>query len=208
MNEWSTKPYRNCARADRPHVEAISSWVQTFKRSAICDLRLRSNPERRAGFSLLEMIIATAILAASGMVLSSLLGLGARYGNRAEERTLAIEQAHSVLAQFLAQAPNAESLDEVSGELPGVPVNSFRIRVEAYTPSGNSAAPLGQFLRRVTVEVFAGTANAASDTKQPICRVSQLVRAHQLNVGEDVSALSKNGESGATPSLRGQGGAL
>ncbi|MFN7626093.1 MAG: prepilin-type N-terminal cleavage/methylation domain-containing protein, partial [Pirellula sp.] len=49
----------------------------------------------RGAFSLLEVMIATAILAGSAMVLLSLIGLGARYGNRAEVRIAALVQAQS-----------------------------------------------------------------------------------------------------------------
>jgi prepilin-type N-terminal cleavage/methylation domain-containing protein len=40
----------------------------------------------RRGFSLLEVMIATAILAASAMVLLSLISLGTRFGSKAETR--------------------------------------------------------------------------------------------------------------------------
>lgn len=139
----------------------------------------------RSGFSLLEMIIATAILAASGLVLSSLLGLGARFGNRAEERTLAIEQAHSLLAQFLAQPTVGETADEMTGELPGFPAMSFRLKVEEFTPAENAGGSLSKLLKRVSVEIFAGKGSQNVEPEQAICRVSQLVRAGRLVESSD-----------------------
>ena len=62
----------------------------------------------REAFSLLEVIIATAILAGSAMVLFSLISLGTKYGNRAEEKTIAVSQAQSVLDEFIARMPNEE----------------------------------------------------------------------------------------------------
>src|SRR5690606_25167750 len=85
---------------------------------------------RRAGFSLLEVMLATAILASSAMVLSSLLGLGAKFGRRAEARTEALSQAQSLLAEFLAmpgEEPEAES--ERTGLLNSSPPRAFRIRM-------------------------------------------------------------------------------
>ena len=83
----------------------------------------------RSAFSLLEIIIATAVLAASAMVLSSLIGLGSRYGNRAEERTLALSQAESLIDEFLAQLDSeTDQAKESTGELPGPPPRGFRIR--------------------------------------------------------------------------------
>ena len=83
----------------------------------------------RNAFSLLEIIIATAVLAASAMVLSSLIGLGSQYGNRAEERTIALAQAESLMDEFLAElGSESNQTAENTGELPGPPQRGFRIR--------------------------------------------------------------------------------
>lgn len=66
--------------------------------------RLSRNMARktRAGFSLLEVIIATAILAASGVMLMSMFSTGDRHARRAEERAIAQMLCHSKLEELLA----------------------------------------------------------------------------------------------------------
>jgi type II secretory pathway pseudopilin PulG len=142
---------------------------------------------RRTAFSLLEMIIATAILAASGMVLTSLLGLGAKFGNRAEERTLAITRAHSLLDQFLAQPTENEVGAELTGEFPGMPPYSFRLIIEEL-PANGSRTAMAQLLRRVTVEVLPAGSQRANQTIEPLCRISRLVRVHRLQGSGEVGA--------------------
>ncbi len=95
----------------------------------------------RRGFSLLEMIIAIAILAASAMVLSSLIGLGAKYGNKAEERTHSLLQSQAMLDEWIARLPQLENQSEVTGELPSFPPRSYRIKVEPFQFGGNEDRP-------------------------------------------------------------------
>ena len=79
------------------------------------------------------------------MVLSSLLGLGAKFGGRAEARTEALSQAQSLLAEFLAmpQEPTQRE-QERTGVLPSNPPRSYRIRIVDAKPEAsdttNSAA--------------------------------------------------------------------
>lgn len=138
----------------------------------------------RSAFSLLEIIIATAVLAASAMVLSSLIGLGSKYGNRAEERTIAVSQAESLMDEFLAQLGNEENqLEESTGELPGPPPSSFRISATPFevgnqnpTSSGESLNDRSGGLLRVTVAVFeVGGSNVTAEAK-PLVELSRLIR--------------------------------
>ena len=144
----------------------------------------------RAAFSLLEIIIATAVLAASAMVLSSLIGLGSKYGNRAEERTIATSQAESLMDECLAQLANAnDPMAERTGELPGPPRRGFRISTTPFAQgtfaqgTGASASDSpgegknrSSSLLRITVEVFeTGGANLNGDTR-PLVRLSRLTR--------------------------------
>ncbi len=160
----------------------------------------------RTAFSLLEIIIATAILAASAMVLTSLLGLGTTFGNRAEQRTVAMSQAQSLLDEYLAvPRSEANSEEEVIGELPGVPSHRFRLSVTPFASlsseqSGTDANSLSVTnnitglgttpqlgkLTRVTVEVF--EAQQASDTGEPLCRISRVIRSHRLQTLADRNA--------------------
>lgn len=99
------------------------------------------NTSGRQGFSLLEVMLATAILASSAMVLSSLLGLGAKYGGRAEARTEALSQAQSLLAEFLAMPrEEGEMESERTGQLNSTPPRSFRIRMSAASPTAGDSA--------------------------------------------------------------------
>lgn len=164
-----------------------------------------ATPGARSAFSLLEIIIATAILAGSAMVLTSLLGLGTTFGNRAEQRTVAMSQAQSLLDEYLAMPRSqANPEEEITGELPGVPLHRFRIAVAPFTSfsfemsgtvtnavSANNSLDgqgttrqLGQ-LTRVTVEVFAAT--QASAGVEPLCRVTRVVRSHRLQAAEQVA---------------------
>ena len=140
---------------------------------------------RRTAFSLLEVIIATAILAGSAMVLFSLIGMGTKYGNKAEQRTLAVTQAQSMLDEFIARLPNEEIRDEVTGVLPGMPPRSFRIEVTPYEwpaskgdakrTSSTTSDGSGE-LYRVTLELFEASNVLAGAEGEPLCRLSQLVR--------------------------------
>jgi len=141
----------------------------------------------RKAFSLLEIIIATAVLAASAMVLSSLIGLGSKYGNRAEERTRAVSQAESLLDEFLANLSNEdEQLEESTGELPGPPSRGFRISTIPFPIGlansnrlGESPNEPGSGLLQVTVEIFETSGSSLSGTAQPLVELSRLIRQPQ-----------------------------
>ncbi len=171
-------------------------------------MNLPSRTHLRSAFSLLEIIIATAVLAASAMVLTSLLGLGTKFGNRAEERTVAISQAQSLMDEVLALPQAGRNLEEeLTGELPGSPSHAFRISIAPFgsltsddVATTNTAIPgmasestsstrppqLGR-LTCITVEIFESsnaTAGAmqrtsASDT-EALCRISRVIRSHRL----------------------------
>jgi prepilin-type N-terminal cleavage/methylation domain-containing protein len=138
----------------------------------------------RKAFSLLEIIIATAVLAASAMVLSSLIGLGSKFGNRAEERTRAVSQAESLLDEFLANLSNEdEQLEENTGELPGPPSRGFRISTIPFPIGlansnrlGESPNEPGSGLLQVTVEVFETSGSSLSSTAKPLVELSRLIR--------------------------------
>ena len=143
----------------------------------------------RNAFSLLEIIIATAVLAASAMVLSSLIGLGSQYGNRAEERTLALSQAESLMDEFLAQlGSEPNQIEESSGELPGPPRRGFRIRAVPFE-LGNATSSLGSGVKAsvrssgllmVMVEVFETASATASGESKPLVELARLIRTPQL----------------------------
>ncbi len=142
----------------------------------------------RSAFSLLEIIIATAVLAASAMVLSSLIGLGAKYGNRAEERTIAVSQAESLMDEFLAQLGNENSqAEESTGELPGPPPRAFRISAipfevgsaDTRVGSGENVGKRSRGMLRVTVEVFETSGSNDASATNPLIKLSRLIRQPQ-----------------------------
>ncbi len=141
----------------------------------------------RPAFSLLEIIIATAVLAASAMVLSSLISLGARYGNRAEERTLALVQAESLLDEYIAQLSTSTTDREVTGSLKSPKPIAFRIRATPYEIGmQNSSRGGGERLQKqddglllVNVELFESDGRdvlLAGAESRPLVSVHRLVR--------------------------------
>ena len=163
----------------------------------------------RSAFSLLEIIIATAVLAASAMVLSSLIGLGSKYGNRAEERTIAVSQAESLLDEFLA-SDLSNQIEESSGELPGIPPRGFRINATPFeigtaisNRAGESMSERSGGLLRVTVEVFeTGGLNVSGDAK-PLIVLSRLIRSPQKTSNSVSIAMPMGDSRGVAPSAPG-----
>lgn len=107
---------------------------------------------RRKGLSLLEVIIATAILSGAGFVLFSIIGLGAKYARRAEAITLAHHFAQTLLDEAIAQPDNI-GRDRTETILEA-PEWSYRI----------STVPLDDpALVQVTIEIFP-TQEASADS--------------------------------------------
>ncbi len=156
----------------------------------------------RSAFSLLEIIIATAILAGSAMVLFSLIGLGTKYGNRAEEQTSAIAQAQSVMDEVIATMSDEEIQEGLSGVLNGVPARSYRIEILPFDLAGNSGAGRNSstsgetqtVLVKVTVAILPGSVSLAGMESEPLCQLTRLVRRPRID--EPAGELSRNVEGG------------
>lgn len=159
------------------------------------------------GFSLLEVILATAILAASAMVLSSLISLGAKYGSRAETRAMAHEQAQSLLDEFVLTANLSSDTTTVQGEMPGLPPRHFKITAVAWdrehpsdvpnTPSplaGTNTTTKANPLYIVCVEITEGD-TPSQESSKPLCRLERLLRRSAF------LATQRASESQATSSL-------
>lgn len=91
----------------------------------------------RRGFSLLEVMIATAILAASAMVLLSLISLGTRFGSKAETRIGGLVQAQSILDESILRMQAGEAIESYTAVLPGTTPKStkpksYRVTIEPY----------------------------------------------------------------------------
>ena len=63
---------------------------------------LAGRMNQRRGYSLLEVILATAILAGSSLMLATLISNGANLGNRAQERAEALLIAQTLIDETLA----------------------------------------------------------------------------------------------------------
>lgn len=94
---------------------------------------------RRCGFSLMELILATAILAASGAALFALIGQGAMFGGRADREAEALHLALTVLDEFLAMPGEVDA----EGTFEQQPQWSYRIRQETIEPGGAGATDSG-----------------------------------------------------------------
>ena len=149
----------------------------------------RSVAATRRAFSLLEVIIATAILAGSAMVLFSLISLGTKYGYRAEERTIAIAQTQSLLDEFIARMSGTDLPEEVNGVLPSIPQRKFRINVTPFELKANQGAnrntgaaiEMQTVLFRVHVKLFESNAQLGNEDLAPLFEVSRLVRRPRMN---------------------------
>ena len=100
------------------------------------------------GFSLLEVMIATAILAASAMVLLSLISLGTRFGSKAETRIGGLVQAQSILDESILRMQAGESIESYTAVLPGTTPKStkpksYRVTIEPYAlgETGGTGTP-------------------------------------------------------------------
>ncbi|MCY3005643.1 MAG: prepilin-type N-terminal cleavage/methylation domain-containing protein [Planctomycetota bacterium] len=92
-------------------------------------IRLHRSPR---GFSLLEVMIATAILAASAMVLLSLISLGTRFGSKAEARIAGLVQAQSILDESILRMQAGETIESYTAVLPGTKPKSYRVTIEPF----------------------------------------------------------------------------
>lgn len=137
---------------------------------------LRTRQRLHRGLSLLEVIIATAILAGSGMVLFSIIGMGSKYALRAEELTYSHHFAQTTLDEWMAsQSPVGT---EQTGSIEEAPNWSFRVQSQALDEPG---------LCLVTVEIFKteGSLNA-SPAETPIYRLVRWVRLPQTTSTQEV----------------------
>jgi type II secretory pathway pseudopilin PulG len=152
----------------------------------------RVTPDR-SGLSLLEVMIATGILAGSSIVLSSIIGTGARFGNRAESRMTAMVQAHSLLDEALARIAAGNSVEDYTGEIKGTPPRTFEVVARSLPqrePSapGDSRIPNSSGVSRsgtddqeggltqVDVRLFDAKGESDRNASKPVIHLTQIVR--------------------------------
>jgi prepilin-type N-terminal cleavage/methylation domain-containing protein len=164
----------------------------------------------RRGLSLLEVMIAASILAGSAMVLSTIIGTGARFGNRAESKVTAIIQAHSILDESLARIAAGNMLEEYSGETSGPQPKAFQVVVTAMENS--QSAPIASpsenktelpSLLRVEVSLFREASSEKQGDPSPIVRLVQIARRPLVQQETNPIDNTMNNEPGApAPSRR------
>ncbi len=182
---WGRSPCLAC-KQNNPAGQACG--ISESHRTQAKQSEAASKSMRRA-FSLLEVIIATAILAGSAMVLFSLISLGTKYGRRAEERTIAIAQAQSILDEFIARMSSHDLPEEVNGVLPSNPPRKFRINVTPFELKANQGAnrntvaamEIQIVLFRVHVKLYESSAQLGTEDFAPLVEISRLVRRPRIN---------------------------
>jgi general secretion pathway protein I len=123
-------------------------------------MTIRANP--RAGFTLLEILVAFAILGLAAAAIAQIFGVGVIKVARSENQRLAALAARSVLASVGADIPLEPGRQ--SGEMPGGIRWSLSI-----TPYGDdqSNAPADASARPVTVPYLVTVDTAAGSPASP-----------------------------------------
>lgn len=144
----------------------------------------RARQKRSLGLSLLEVIIATAILAGSGLALFSIIGMGSKYALRAEKLTYAHHFALSALDEWLA-SPSPIGTEQ-SGSFEEAPEWSYRVQSQAQDEPG---------LCSVTVEIFhaQSTLNAprtmsTASGEEPVYQLTRWVRVPLITTTGEVES--------------------
>jgi type II secretory pathway pseudopilin PulG len=146
----------------------------------------------REAYSLLEVILAVAILASSGLLLQATMGQGTRLGLKAEQRTRATELAQSLLDKHLAFAELGERQEQ--GFFDSAPEWAYRVSVESVDTIPKEVA-----LRRIIVDVLparAMGARASTAGSRPTCRLVRWVRA---SLDQSAEAVSDDATKGSFP---------
>jgi Tfp pilus assembly protein PilV len=123
--------------------------------------RLRGGRRLRwQAFSLMEVIVATAVLAAAGAALVGLIGQASRLGLQAQRRSDALQAATTVLEEAIGMRGRLRS-GETRGAVAGSADWQFEMRCEPFRgvaggrPVAGAAAGSSETrVMRVTVEIF------------------------------------------------------
>ena len=152
-----------------------------------------SRARLRGGFSLMELILATAILAASGAALFGLIGQGSLFARRSQARAETLHLAQSALDEYLA-VPDAIPPE---GTFETHPEWAYRIRQEEIDLGNGVAATsadrveaavgpaaVGSKLLRVVIEVAPADAAGVSGGADPVCTLTRWVRLASAASGD------------------------
>ena len=136
----------------------------------------------------MELILATAVLAASGAALFGLIGQGAMFAGRAQRESFALHLAQSVRDEFLAMPGEVEP----EGTFAEDETWAYRITQESVDQSGSSSIGgvtgggddgAAGGLTRLVVEVMPGGSSGQAslgDGDRAACRLVRLVRTSSL----------------------------
>lgn len=152
---------------------------------------VRAPGAKRNAFSLMEVILATAILAASGAALLGLIGQASRFALSAERRTIALMHAETLLDEYLVNRSF-----EMQGTVASDPGWSYTIEAASVASSASS-------LERVEVSVFEGgdgSATRSSDSRGENVPVVQIVRWVKARSGK--TGVSDQESPSNSPSAR------
>jgi len=149
-----------------------------------------AHPKSRSGFSLMEMVIATAVLAGSGVALFALVGQASQLARKAEERTVALQLAQSTLDEFLAGGSDAETETETEteGTFESDPRWSYRIEQSDIRASGQSEVRL----KKIVVSIYRSSESsgaAQGTTDSAIVSLVRWLRAAKSNTQSSLSPL-------------------
>lgn len=149
--------------------------------------RVQHNGGQRAGFSLLEILMATSILLASVVVLNQLVGVGHQNAIAAQDQTTAQMLCESILNEVLAGVHPLGQVDEEAFiDFPGW---VYSVRVEPHQFSG---------LSKIEVEV-----NTDGTEKKRNQQFSMVRLVHRSSIGNDASGENLAGSSMASGSTVG-----
>ncbi len=118
----------------------------------------------------MEMVIATAVLAGSGVALFALVGQASQLARKAEERTVALQMAQSTLDEFLASRTEAES--ETEGSFDSDPRWNFRIEQSDVEAIGDTETRL----KRIVVSIFRASDSGGEVSGSADSGIVRLVR--------------------------------
>ncbi|WDQ15703.1 pilus assembly FimT family protein [Rhodopirellula sp. P2] len=130
------------------------------------------NPRRKphSGLSLMEMVLATALLASSGVALFTLVGQATQLARRAEERTVALQMAQSTMDEFLATGSNAEL--EMEGSFPSDPRWRYRIELSDVEATEQNESRL----KRIVVSIDRANERGGASSNSADTAIVSLVR--------------------------------
>jgi len=149
-----------------------------------------AHPKSRSGFSLMEMVIATAVLAGSGVALFALVGQASQLARKAEERTVALQLAQSTLDEFLAGGSDAETETETEteGTFESDPRWSYRIEQSDIGANGQSETRL----KKIVVSIYRSSESsgaAQGNTDSAIVSLVRWLLAAKSNTQSSLSPL-------------------